>query len=114
MTSEDGIHQCVHGDTAGTDNTYTFCANCGSINCDSHIETERLEGTPVCTGCAVTERFAFKTKYFYDEANRDAFQEEYEAMPFYEKAMENTWLAVSAVIVVVLGLLGILASVGGL
>ncbi|WP_178915495.1 restriction endonuclease [Natronomonas gomsonensis] len=114
VTSEDGIHQCVHCDTAGTDNTYTFCANCGSINCDSHIETERLEGTPVCTGCAVTERFAFKTKYFYDEANRDAFREEYEAMPFYEKAMENTPLTVGTVVLVIIVLLGVLASVGGL
>jgi len=26
-----------------------------------------LEGEPVCTGCAVTERFALKMKYFYDE-----------------------------------------------
>ncbi len=114
VTSEDEIHQCVHCDTAGTDNTYTYCANCGSINCDSHIKTERLEETPVCTGCAVTERFAFKTKYFYDEANRDAFREEYEAMPFYEKAKENTWLVVSAVVFAVLVLLGVLASVGGL
>jgi restriction endonuclease Mrr len=111
VTSEDGIHQCVHCDTTGTDNTY--CANCGSINCDSHIKTERLEETPVCTGCAVTERFAFKTKYFYDEANRDAFREEYEAMPFYEKAMENTPLAVGTVVIGVLVLLGMLVSIGG-
>jgi len=114
VTSEDGVHQCVHCDTTGTDNTYTYCANCSSINCDSHIKTERLEETPVCTGCAVTKRFAFKTKYCYDEANRDSFQEEYEAMPFYEKAMENTRLAVSVVVLVVLVLLGVLASVGGL
>ena len=114
VTSEDEIHQCVHCDTTGTDNTYTYCANCGSINCDSHIKTERLEETPVCTGCAVTERFAFKSKYFYDEENRDAFREQYEAMPFYEKAMENTLLAVGAVGVVVLVLLGVFLSIGGL
>ena len=114
VTSEDGIPQCVHCDTAGTDNAYTYCANCGSINCDSHIKTERLEDTPVCTGCAVTERFAFKTKYFYDDENRDAFREQYEAMPFYEKAMENTLLAVGAVGVVVLVLLGVFLSIGGL
>jgi restriction endonuclease Mrr len=114
VTSEDGIHQCVHCDTTGTDNTYTYCANCGSINCDSHIKTERLEETPVCTGCAVTERFAFKTKYFYDEENRDAFREQYEAMPFYEKAMENTPLTVGTVVLVIIVLLAVLASVGGL
>ncbi|AFK20764.1 Mrr restriction system protein-like protein (plasmid) [Haloferax mediterranei ATCC 33500] len=38
-------------------NSYIDCANCESINCGSHIKTEQLEGTPVCTGCAVTERF---------------------------------------------------------
>jgi len=114
VTSEDGIHQCVHCDTAGTDNTYTYCTNCGSINCDSHIKTERLEETPVCTGCAVTERFAFKTKYFYDEANRDTFREQYASMPFYEKAMENTPLVVGAAVLVIIVLLGLLASVGGL
>ena len=114
VTSGDGIHRCVHCDTDGTDGTYTYCANCGSINCDSHIKTERLEGTPVCTGCAVTERFAFKTKYFYDDENRDAFREEYESMAFYEKAMENTPLAVGAVCVVALVLLGVLLSIGGL
>jgi len=43
VTTEDGIHRCVHCDTAGTNNDYTYCANCGSINCDSHIKTERLE-----------------------------------------------------------------------
>jgi len=102
----------VHCDTAGADATYTFCANCGSINCDSHIKTERLEGTPVCTGCAVTERFALKTKYFYDETNRDAFRDQYDTMPFYKKAMENTPLAVGAVVLVVFVLLGLLVSVG--
>jgi restriction endonuclease Mrr len=114
VTSEDGVHQCVHCDTAGTDATYTYCANCGSINCDSHIKTERVEGTPVCTGCAVTDQFAFKTKYFYDESNRNAFQAKYDAMPFYEKAMENTPLAVSVVILAAVILLGVLISVGGL
>ncbi|WP_144922371.1 restriction endonuclease [Halorubrum salsamenti] len=114
VTTEDGIHQCVHCDTAGDDTTYTYCANCGSINCDSHIKTERLEGTPVCTGCAVTERFAFKTKYFYDAENRDAFREEYASMPFYEKAMENTPLALGTVVLTVLVLLGLFASGGGI
>ncbi|TKX73079.1 restriction endonuclease [Halorubrum sp. GN11_10-6_MGM] len=114
VTSEDGIHRCVHCGTDGGDTTYTYCANCGSVNCGSHIETGRLEEAPVCTGCAVTERFAFKTKYFYDEANRDAFREEYDAMPFYEKAMENTPLAVGVLVLTVLLLLGLLVSVGGM
>ncbi len=112
VTSEDGIHQCVHCGTNGANNAYTYCANCGSINCDSHIKTERLEGTPVCTGCAVTERFAFKTKYFYDEENRDAFREQYEAMPLHEKAMENTPLTVGTVVVTLLLVVSLLVSVG--
>jgi hypothetical protein len=35
-------------------------------------------------------------------------------MPFYEKAMENTPLAVSVVILAAVVLLGVLISVGGL
>jgi len=114
VTTKDGIHRCVHCDTTGTDTTYTYCANCGSINCDTHIKMERLEGTPVCTGCAVTERFALKTKYFYDEANRDQFRDQYAAMPVYEKALENTPLAISTVILGVLIVLGIFVTVGSL
>ncbi len=38
---EDGIHRCVHCDTSGTDETYTFCPNCGAIACPSH---QKLSG----------------------------------------------------------------------
>ncbi|RNJ26346.1 restriction endonuclease [Halosegnis longus] len=104
VTHEDGIHECVQcGDTDAA--TFTFCANCGSINCESHIKTERLEQDPVCTGCAVTDRFAFRTKYFYSEANRDAFAAEYDAMAVHEKAQENVPAAIGAVV----GLVGVLA-----
>ncbi len=51
------------------------------------VETA-LEGEPVCTGCAVTERFALMMKYFYDENNL----EEYADMPLHEKAVENKLL----------------------
>lgn len=98
---KDGIRECVH---CGTDDasTYTFCANCGSVNCPRHIRTERLEGTPVCTGCAVTEQFFFSTKYFYDRDNLEAFREEYESMPFYRKPLENRRLvAVSTLVLLV-------------
>ena len=101
VTTEDGVHRCVHCETSGTDEAYTYCPNCGAIACDGHIETERLEGEPVCTGCAVTERFALKTKYFYDEANRETFRAEYAAMPIREKATENT-LLVGAVVATLL------------
>jgi len=110
VTLEDGIHRCVHCDTEDA-NTYTYCANCGSINCGSHIKTERLEGTPVCTGCAVTERFALKKKYFYDEENLEEFRAEYDQMPFYEKALENKPL-VGGVAVTLLLVIVLLTSAG--
>jgi len=50
VTAEDGIHRCVHCDTSGVDEPYTYCPNCGAISCDSHSKTERLEQEPVCTG----------------------------------------------------------------
>ncbi|MFC7195085.1 restriction endonuclease [Halosimplex aquaticum] len=112
VTAEDGIHRCVHCNTNGGNETYTYCHNCGAIACHSHIKTERLEGEPVCTGCAVTERFALKTKYFYDEDNRDAFREEYEAMPFHEKAMENKPLVGASVVATVLVIIGLLVAGG--
>jgi restriction endonuclease Mrr len=113
VTSEDGIHRCVQCEATGTNETYTYCTNCGSVNCAEHIKPERVEETPVCTGCAVTERFAFKTKYFYDDSNLEAFRDEYDAMPFYEKAMENPRLTVGAVLVLIGTLGGLLVSVGG-
>lgn len=101
VTVEDGVHRCVHCETRGTDHDYTFCANCGSVNCAAHVHTERLEDEPVCSGCAVTERFAWKRKYFYDEANLAAFREEYEAMAAHEKAMENPALVAGTVVALV-------------
>ncbi|GAA0682654.1 hypothetical protein GCM10009020_34930 [Natronoarchaeum mannanilyticum] len=41
----------------------------------------------------MTERFALKTKYFYDEDNLETFREEYVVMLLHEKAMENKRLA---------------------
>jgi len=110
-TIENGIHRCVHcGDDAAS--TYTYCANCGSINCPDHTETERLEGTPVCTGCAVTESFFFSTKYFYDRSNRDRFREQYEAMPPHRKALENKPLAAGIALVALLLVSGLVTTVG--
>jgi len=111
VTVENGIHRCVHCEDQDA-STYTYCANCGSINCGRHIATERLTGDPVCTGCAVTERFALKTKYFYDESNLETFREEYQAMPIHQKAMENKPLAVGAVIGVALLVVAVLIATG--
>jgi len=112
VTAEGGIHRCVHCDTSGGDETYTYCPNCGAIACTSHINTERLVGEPVCMGCAVTERFVLKMKYFYGEENLEAFREEYAEMPLHEKAMENKWLAGGGVITALLVVIGLLV-VGG-
>ncbi len=110
-TTEDGIHRCVQcGDAE--DSTYTFCENCGSINCTDHTKTERVVGDPVCTGCAVTGRFFLSTKYFYDEENLEAFREEYGEMPFHEKAMENKPLVAGAVLTAVLLLFALLSTAG--
>jgi len=112
VTTEDGIHRCVHCDTTGQDTTYTYCTNCGAIACPSHTKTERFEQEPVCTGCAVTDRFAFKTKYFYDEENLEAFRTEYQQMPIYEKAQENVPLTAGIIILTLLLILGGLTQVG--
>jgi restriction endonuclease Mrr len=99
---EDGIHRCVHcGDEDGT---FTFCENCGSISCGGHTETERLEGEPVCTGCAVTERFFLRKRYFYDEENLGEFRRRYDEMPLHRKALENKPLVAAVVVLLVLGL----------
>ena len=113
VIAENGIRRCVHCDTSGIDEVYTYCSNCGAIACDSHTKTERLEGEPVCTGCAATKRFILKTKYFYDEENLEAFREEYADMPIYEKAMENKWLAGGSVVTMLLFLISLLV-IGGI
>jgi restriction endonuclease Mrr len=113
VTIEDGIHRCVHCETHGVDESYTYCANCGAVACGSHIKTERLTDEPVCTGCAITDRFALKTKYFYNEENLESFRAEYAEMPFYKKAMENQLLAGGSVVTTLLIVVGLLI-IGGI
>ncbi|MFC4358945.1 restriction endonuclease [Halobium salinum] len=93
QTVENGIGRCVHCD--GTLLKHTYCDNCGSINCRRHIKTERVEDEPVCTGCAVTDRFALRKRYFYDRDNLETFREEYEERPAHLKLMENKPLVAS-------------------
>lgn len=112
VTAEDGIHRCVQCGTSSAGETYTYCANCGSISCERHTKTERLEGEPICTGCAVTETFLFSTKYFYDEANLEAFREEYAEMPIHEKAMENPQLVAGATLILFGSVFGLLVMAG--
>lgn len=90
VVRDDGIHSCDHCDTAGKNAaTYTYCDNCGSIACRSHVRTERLVGDPVCTGCAVTEAYLLSTNYFFDEDNAATFRQQYESMPPHEKLREH-------------------------
>ena len=112
VTTDDSVRRCVHCGTDADDETYTYCANCGSINCETHTRTERLEGTPVCTGCAVTDEFAFATKYVSDEANLAAFREEYAAMPLHRKAMENPPLVGGGLLATALAVLTLLVVTG--
>ncbi|WP_135826086.1 restriction endonuclease [Halorussus ruber] len=101
-TIENDINECVHcGRNSWTEHTY--CDNCGSINCRRHVKTERVEGEPVCTGCAITERFAFRKKYFYDEENLEEFSAEYDEMGLHQKALENKPLLATAILLVVVG-----------
>ncbi len=110
-TVENELHRCVQcGDESAE--TYTYCQNCGSVNCPEHVETERLVDDPVCTGCAVTGNFFFSTKYFYDEQNRAQFRTEYEQMPLHEKAMENRPLVAGVATVAVVFLFVALAGIG--
>nr|WP_119821674.1 restriction endonuclease [Halalkaliarchaeum desulfuricum] len=83
------------------DGALTFCENCGSINCGEHVRTERLVDEPVCTGCSVTGTFFFAEKHFYDEENLETFSEEYAAMPFYRKPLENPKLVAAAAVALV-------------
>jgi len=108
---DDGIHRCQQcGDRQAE--AFTYCENCGSVNCQDHIETERLEGDPICTGCAVTERFFYSTKYFYDRENREQFRAEYAQMPLHQRALENKPLVGTVAVGLVLTLLFVLTSLG--
>lgn len=109
--TENGVHRCVQcGDTES--DRYTYCDNCNSINCPTHIKTERLTGEPVCTGCAVTERFFLSKKFFYDETNLEAFEKEYAEMPVHEKALENKPLVAGAALLVFVLVLFFSTTVG--
>jgi restriction endonuclease Mrr len=61
----------------------------------------------------VTETFALKTKYFYDEENLEAFREEYAEMGLHQKAMENPVLAGGSLVVVLVVLVLIVITLSG-
>ncbi|MFP4591100.1 MAG: restriction endonuclease [Halobacteriales archaeon] len=85
------------------DTRYTYCANCGRIACQAHIRTDRVAEAPVCTACAVSDRFFGARRYFYDETNREAFTEEYRNRPLTGKVRENAaGIALAAILVILL------------
>ncbi len=108
VTVEDAFGTCVHCRDA--DDPITYCVNCGSLNCTTHVREERLVGEPVCTGCSVTGEFFFATKHFFDEANHEAFAEEYADMPLYRKPLENPRLAAAMGAAVLLLLLFLISA----
>ncbi|RRJ31519.1 restriction endonuclease [Halocatena pleomorpha] len=97
---DNGIARCVHCGWSWT--PLTYCDNCGSISCWRHIRTERTEGKPVCTDCAVTERFALRKRYFYNEENRKQFRQAYEQRSLHQQVLENKPLIVAITTVIVL------------
>lgn len=96
----------VHGRLVGAfkDPAFTYCDNCGRIACRAHIRTERLTGEPVCTACATVDRFSGARRYFFDDDNRAAFSDQYDAMHPIDKVRENT-LAIGVAIATVFLLL---------
>jgi restriction endonuclease Mrr len=102
---ENDLGHCVHCGWSWL--RLTYCDNCGAIACWRHTKTERLNGEPICTGCAVTARFGLRKRYFFDEANRDAFRETYNAMAPARKVREN-WPWIATATLVLIGLLVIL------
>ena len=112
VTTADGFHRCVHCETADYDEPYAYCENCGAIAYDDHIKTERLTGGSICTGCAVTETFAFKTNIF---TTRRIWKPSARSTPQwgpYEKTMENPPLAGGGILVVLMIVVGILVVSG--
>lgn len=103
---DNGIAHCVHCGWSWT--PLTYCANCGSINCWRHTRTERVEGEPICTECAITERFGLRKRFFYDEDNRSTFSEDYAQFSLPQKLLENKLVIVGWVLVVILALLLVL------
>lgn len=93
------IARCVHCGWSWT--PLTYCANCGSINCWRHTRTERVEKEPICTECAVTERFGLRKRFFYDTDNCETFREDYEQFALHQKLRENTPVLVGCMLVVI-------------
>lgn len=105
QTIENELAHCVHCGWSWL--RLTYCENCGAIACWRHTKTERFDDEPICTGCAVTARFGLRKRYFFDEANRDAFREKYDERALSRQLLEN-WPWIVSMILVLIGLLGVL------
>lgn len=106
VIEKDGIHHCVHCSLGEFSiMNFTFCENCGSINCILHTRKERKTGEPICTECGVTERFFLRKRFFYNEENLREFRKEFEEKPVYGKAVENKPLIATALIAMIIPLI---------
>lgn len=87
---DDNIHQCIYcGEDKWWARSFTYCENCGSINCFMHIETERVTGEPICRECSIVETFSYRKKFFSTEDHLEQFRKEYNQMKIYDKILEN-------------------------
>lgn len=98
-TIENELAHCVHCGWSWL--RLTYCVHCGAIACWRHTKTERLDGEPICTDCAVTARFGLRKRYFSTEANSVEFQKEYAEMALSRKVLENwPWIASTALVLI--------------
>lgn len=88
--------------------SYTFCANCSRIACQAHIRTERRTGEPVCTGCALDDRYLGATKFFSDAESKEAFNDEFVEMGWPERVRENRAGLIASVLLVLFLLLALI------
>jgi restriction system protein len=83
-----------------------LCCLCGRILCYSCKTLDRLTQEPLCKECAIEEKFMWAKKYFKNKQNLEKFTEQFEAMPIYQKILENKWLTAglsAGIIAVLLG-----------
>jgi restriction endonuclease Mrr len=102
---ENELAHCVHCGWSWL--RLTYCGRCGAIACWRHTKTERLDGEPICTGCAVTARFGLRKRYFSSESNCVEFRTKYDGMALSRKALEN-WPWIVSTALVLIGLLVVL------
>jgi restriction endonuclease Mrr len=107
------VVECKHTDAVGRPVVQKLHSAVATFEFDGH-KRGMVATTGRFTGPAeeYAERFALKTKYFYDEGNLETFRQEYERMPRHERAMENKPLVAAGLVTTVIVVLGLFASPG--